>query len=127
MYNLQNGEIDFEKLRMIFPSTAGHVNKFLLLPFARNYFSNVCKISNGQAPVNQGQVLNLCISFLSMREQKVIVTKVEKLLALYDQMEEQITKNQAHGEQLMQAILKEAFSHNSIFQTTATTLVDADA
>ena len=46
-------------------------------------------------------------------EQKSIVTKVEKLLALCDQLETQITANQAHAEQLMQAVLKETFQQNS--------------
>ena len=49
----------------------------------------------------------------SAAEQKAIVTKVEKLLALCDQLETQITQNQTYAEQLMQAVLKEAFSHNS--------------
>ncbi|MDR4652639.1 MAG: hypothetical protein MRJ52_09590 [Nitrosomonas sp.] len=42
-------------------------------------------------------------------EQQAIVNKVEKLLVLCDQLETQITQNQAHAEQLMQAVLKEAF------------------
>jgi len=46
-------------------------------------------------------------------EQKAIVTKVEKLLALCDQLESQITSNQRHAEQLMQAVLREAFSQPS--------------
>jgi type I restriction enzyme S subunit len=46
-------------------------------------------------------------------EQLAIVTKVENLLALCDQLETQITQNQSHAEQLMQAVLKEAFSHKS--------------
>ena len=45
-------------------------------------------------------------------EQKVIATKVEKLLALCDQLETQITDNQIHAEQLMQAVLKEAFAQS---------------
>ncbi len=48
-----------------------------------------------------------------IEEQKAIVTKVEKLLALCDQLETQITNNQTHAEQLMQAVLKEDFSQNS--------------
>lgn len=43
-------------------------------------------------------------------EQKAIVAKVEKLLALCDQLESQITANQTHTEQLMQAVLREAFA-----------------
>jgi type I restriction enzyme S subunit len=45
-------------------------------------------------------------------EQQAIVTKVEKLFALCDQLEVQITQNQRHAKQLMHAVLKEAFSHN---------------
>lgn len=48
-----------------------------------------------------------------LAEQYAIVTKVENLLALCDQLETQITQSQTHAEQLMQAVLKEAFSHNS--------------
>lgn len=38
------------------------------------------------------------------------MTSKEKLLALCDQLETQITDNQSHAEQLMQSVLKEAFS-----------------
>lgn len=48
----------------------------------------------------------------SLIEQSIIVMKIEKLFALCDQLETQITQNQSHAEQLMQAVLKEAFSHN---------------
>nr|WP_275443325.1 MULTISPECIES: restriction endonuclease subunit S [unclassified Halomonas] len=54
-----------------------------------------------------------------LNEQIAIVTKVEKLLALCDQLETQITQNQGHAEQLMQAVLKEAFSHNREAEPTA--------
>lgn len=43
-------------------------------------------------------------------EQKAIVDKVEKLLAHCDQLRDQITANKSHSDQLMQAVLKEAFS-----------------
>jgi type I restriction enzyme S subunit len=46
-------------------------------------------------------------------EQQAIVAKVEKLLATCDQLEARINQNQTYAEQLMQAVLKEAFSHNS--------------
>ena len=43
-------------------------------------------------------------------EQKAIVTKVEKLLSICDQLETQISTNKIHADQLMQAVLNEAFS-----------------
>ncbi len=48
-----------------------------------------------------------------VQEQQAIVTKVEKLLVICDQLEAQITQNQTHAEQLMQAVLKEAFSQTN--------------
>ncbi|KAF3980826.1 MAG: hypothetical protein HFP76_00085 [Methylococcales symbiont of Iophon sp. n. MRB-2018] len=46
-------------------------------------------------------------------EQKAIVTKVEKLFNICDKLQTQITANQTYAEQLMQAVLKEAFTHQS--------------
>lgn len=48
-----------------------------------------------------------------LAEQQAIVAKVEKLLTLCDQLETQITQNQTHAQQLMQAVLKEAFTPTS--------------
>ena len=48
-----------------------------------------------------------------LAEQKVIVAKVETLLALCDQLESEITQNQDNAEKLMQAVLREAFSQNT--------------
>ena len=45
-------------------------------------------------------------------EQKEIVKKVENLFAICDQLEEQITSSQTNAEQLMQSVLKEAFSQD---------------
>jgi restriction endonuclease S subunit/uncharacterized protein YwgA len=61
--------------------------------------------------LNLPQLRNLLIPIPPMKEQGAIVAKIEELLALCDQLETQITQNQSHAEQLMQAVLKEAFSH----------------
>jgi len=46
-------------------------------------------------------------------EQKAITAKVEKLLAICDQLETKISTNQNHAEQLMQAVLREAFTYEN--------------
>lgn len=60
-----------------------------------------------------GDVGEMIIPLPPLPEQKAIVTKVEKLFILCDQLETQITQNQTHAEQLMQAVLKEAFQSES--------------
>lgn len=60
--------------------------------------------------LNLPQIRNLLIPLPPTPEQKAIVTKVEKLLALCDQLEVHIADNQTHADQLMPAVLKEAFS-----------------
>jgi len=69
--------------------------------------------ATAQKNINLGIINMLSFPLPPLDEQQAIVTKVEKLLALCDQLETQITQNQSHAEQLMQAVLKEAFSHNS--------------
>ncbi|MFZ1025845.1 MAG: restriction endonuclease subunit S [Limnoraphis robusta] len=67
----------------------------------------------GAKHVNMKDLRESWIPLPPLAEQKAIVAKVEKLLTLCDQLETQITQNQTHAEQLMQAVLKEAFNHNS--------------
>jgi type I restriction enzyme S subunit len=56
------------------------------------------------------KILNkLYLPIPPLPEQQAIVTNVEKMLALCDKLETQITQNQTYAEQLMQAVLKEAF------------------
>jgi len=64
--------------------------------------------------LNLPQLRNLLIPLPSINEQKAIITKVKSLLNLCDQLEAQISQNQNHAEQLMQAVLKEAFSQGGV-------------
>lgn len=89
-----------------------HINALNLKPY----------ISGGFQPkLSQGNLSRIVINFPPLLEQQTIVTKVEKLFAFCDQLEAQITQDQAHAEQLMQAVLKEAFSHNSKAEPTSVT------
>ena len=69
--------------------------------------------ATAQKNINLGIIGMLSFPLPSIDEQQAIVAKVEKLLALCDELETQITNNQTHAEQLMQAVLREAFSQSS--------------
>ena len=75
---------------------------------------NLESLGKGIKPgLSRDETYSLVVAFPPLPEQKAIVAKVEKLLTLCDQMETQITTSQTHAKQLMQAVLKEAFSQNS--------------
>ncbi|MCT7966153.1 restriction endonuclease subunit S [Laspinema sp. D1] len=81
-----------------------HINAINLKPY----------ISGGFQPkLSQANLNRIVIAVPPLMEQQAIVTKVENLLAICDQLETQITQNQTHAEQLMQSVLKEAFNPNS--------------
>ena len=83
-------------------------------PYGQEYArGNMSSTGASAGNFNLGRIRSFPIPLPSLDEQQAIVTKVKKLLALCDQLESQINQNQTHAEQLMPAVLKEAFSHNS--------------
>jgi type I restriction enzyme S subunit len=86
-----------------------------ILLLLRYYQPQVRKLAYqmaGQPNIKLPTLNNLVLALPPLAEQKAIVTKVESLLALCDQLEQQVTAAQTHAEQLMQAVLKEAFQQN---------------
>ena len=91
-----------------------YLHNILMSPYCRKYFRDNATGSQKSMPkINQGVVSNALVPLCSQAEQKAIVAKVEKLLAISDQLETNISTNQTHAEQLMQAVLREAFSQSS--------------
>ena len=95
----------------------GNINSWYIQYLLQSpYFQNIVwsRASGGTTPiVNKTKWETISFPFPPLPEQKAIVAKVEKLLALCDQLESQTTQNQTHAEQLMQAVLKEAFTANT--------------
>ncbi len=109
-------------LRFLNEVTAKYSLRFLNAP--DTYNDIVGKTIGSASPhVNVRDIIAHVVPVPPLPEQKAIVTKVEKLLTLCDQLESQITRNQSHAEQLMQAVLKEAFSQD----TKLTEVVAANA
>lgn len=133
-YVLQAGEFviarrgDLSKCAIVTKKEEGWLcgtGSFFIKPsnfISRNFFIKVYRslffqrqltdTSVGQTMANLNQkILNSSIFPLPpLQEQKAIITKVEKLFTICDQLETQITNNQTHAEQLMRAVLREAFT-----------------
>ena len=116
------------KLKPVASISEVYLHHALMSPYCREYFrANATGAQKSMPKINQGVVSSALIPLCSESEQKAIVIKVEKLLALCDQLESQITNNQTHAEQLMQAVLKEAFTANSGQSNKPAQQVGADA
>ena len=71
------------------------------------------QFSPGRANLSMSNLAKFPIAVPPISEQKAIVEKVEKLFAICDTLEKEINENKIHSEQLMQAVLREAFEGDS--------------
>lgn len=76
------------------------------------YLSSIDLNSRGYAR-HYSHLKNESFSLPPLEEQKAIVEKVNSLMALCDELEQQIHSSQIQIEQLMQSCLKEVFEHES--------------
>ncbi|MDQ7058232.1 MAG: restriction endonuclease subunit S [Ghiorsea sp.] len=88
------------------------MNIFLQSDFGRyELFKHIR--ATAQPSLSMGTIRDIDYPLPPISEQKAIIIKVENMLMICDQLEIQITNNQTHSEQLMQAVLKEAFQQDS--------------
>lgn len=102
------------KLKPVNSISEVYLHHTLMSVTCRKYFrKNAIGAQKSMPKINQAVVSGALVPLCGEAEQQAIVSKVKKLFTLCDQLETQTTQNQTHAEQLMQAVLKEAFSHNS--------------
>jgi type I restriction enzyme S subunit len=75
----------------------------------RSRVLNEFKTTSGQKTINQGHLSNFFIPLPPLAEQQAIVEQVKKLLSMIDELEKQVSERKEQSEQLMQAVLREAF------------------
>ncbi len=63
----------------------------------------------GQSNINATKLQWFLAPLPPLSEQQAIVSRVEKLLAIIDELEKQVARRKEHAEQLMQSVLREAF------------------
>ncbi|NLB62695.1 MAG: hypothetical protein GX801_01130 [Fibrobacter sp.] len=80
--------------------------------FFQNHYHEIRKLASGgaQPNLNLQKIITTKIPLPPLAEQQAIVSRVEKLLAMVYELEQQVTARKDQSEQLMQSVLKEAFS-----------------
>jgi type I restriction enzyme, S subunit len=78
-------------------------------PTYKNYLVQEAQGTANQASITQASIKSFLVSVPPQMEQKAIVEKVNSLMALCDELEQQIDNSQTQIEQLMQSCLKEVF------------------
>jgi len=63
----------------------------------------------GRANLSMLNVASFLFALPPLAEQQAIVDRVEKLLSMVDELEKQVSERKEQSEQLMQAVLREAF------------------
>ena len=99
-------------IRAVMTETRHFLHKVICSLFFQNAIIDA-QTGAGREGLPKNRMDNMLIPFPPLAEQKAIVAKVEKLLALCDQLETKIIENKTHAEQLMRAVLKEALRGNS--------------
>ena len=70
-------------------------------------------LEENQPNISRIKIRNQIAFFPPLEEQQAIVEKVNSLMTLCDELEQQIETSQTQIEQLMQSCLKEVFEHES--------------
>jgi len=87
----------------------GYIHKTLISPYLRKYFQNNAFGAQKSMPkINQDVILKTPIPLPPIKEQNRLVSKIEQLMKICDELERSIQQNQKHTEELLQVALKEA-------------------
>jgi type I restriction enzyme S subunit len=89
---------------------------FLNSPVARRYFESCSKQTTNLASINRTQLTNTLFPLPSLSEQQRIVAKVEQLMQMVNQLEQQVQESKEQASQLLQAVLKEAFTEKKQYE-----------
>ncbi len=87
------------------------VNLFNGSSYAKSHFMNCATGTNtSMRNLTRSDMETLLIPLPPLAEQQAIVERVDRLLNHINALEQQVTERKHHAEQLMQAVLKEAFA-----------------
>lgn len=91
----------------------GYINLMFSSPVIKKLLDEKKSATTNVAAIYQGKLMELLVVIPPLKEQKAIVEKVNSLMALCDELEQQIETSQTQIELLMQSCLKEVFEYES--------------
>ena len=77
--------------------------------YHRNWCNTVKADALGQSNINATKLRNYVLPLIPIKEQNAIVERVDKLMAMIDELEKQVSEREEQSEMLMQSVLQEAF------------------
>jgi type I restriction enzyme S subunit len=95
---------------------SSYIHMCLESTYARELIEYPLRTTSGVKNINSTEISNLLIPLCSFSEQERTVTKVEQLLQLVNQLEQQVQQSKEQASQLLQAVLKEAFTNKKQYE-----------
>ncbi len=103
------------KCRTVFLESTDYLHHVLSSQTTKNYFQSKASGSAGNMPkVSQTTVIATLIPLPPLGEQIAITKRVKALMDLCRQLETEIKHSRTHAENLLQVVLQEAFTSNTI-------------
>jgi type I restriction enzyme S subunit len=101
------------KLDVMEPINVTFIHKVLSSPFNREYYRKKARGAQKSMPkITQGIVSDTMIPLPPITEQRVIVERAEKMLAIEEGLEAQMKERKRQAEGLLQAVLREVFEED---------------
>ncbi len=102
------------KVRLAEPRVAAWALYWFLSPSGRALIEEQARTSTGLYNLSTGKVADLPIAIPPLAEQAAIVEQVEALMTTCRALEAEIERSRTHAAHLLQAVLKEAFSPQTV-------------
>lgn len=96
-------------IRNYFSLNWNYIFQFMTSDFVLNGYKDKFEKVNLQPNLKMSDVTELHVPLPPLAEQHVIVDRIEKLLSMVDELEKQVSERKEQSEQLIQAVLREAF------------------
>lgn len=98
------------RLRFLFATLTSYIHKCSASTLIRDQIEIPLRTTVGINNINTAEIAALMIPLPPLAEQQAIVTRVNSLMAMIDELEQQVFERKEQAQMLMQAVLREAFA-----------------